>query len=883
MKKLLLLSLLTSTSLLSQTGLTTYPMPTGYTPQQVNSKTALIIDNAGNVWVGFKNNVGIGKFDGTNWTMYDTTNTPMTTANVTALGTQNGGIAWVGASLTATTCELFNFNGSSWADYSGAIDSSYVTAIFADNSANTLWIGTRSGLWKLNSSVWTHLTVANSGLASDTVLALAVDPSGNLLAGTQRGLSVQNGTGWTNHFTGPVQSVYSDAVNGVWLGSAVIAGKFAPPYFATLDSLFPTPVVNAYNANILSICRGPHGGVFIDGGTGVSEVFTDHVEFVYPPAVTLNIFTAYNPVNNSVYFVNRQGPTSANMLFAYDGTYAHHLGETFSGATPDNCKYLDVNNVRTAILNRGDKNWNLNNAEYEVPKNDHGHAHAVFASALWLGALDNGGALHQAAMTYRQNGMDYFPGPLDTINGTTDSATAVQYDYIWEITKIKIQEFQYYWSTGAVQNGTYIPDRDILSWPAHGSGNYTRNMAPFVDVNGDGMYSPLTAGDYPLIKGDEMLYCIYNDNLAAHTETGGLPLKVEVHASAYAYYCPTVADSQKVVNYTTYYDYQVFNRGGMSYDKAYIGLFHDIDLGAYNDDYVGCISSENFSYGSNGDANDGTSATPMPGTYGAHPPIVSIAVLNGPVADPGDGIDNDNDGTIDEAGEINLMTGFHYYNNDFTVTGNPSAADDYYMYMTGKWKDSTDVTVGGNGYGGTVTTQFMYDGLMYDTAAWTELSAGNTPFDRRSITSCGPFTLNAGQNINFNYAIVYSRDTTVGPDDAAYYDQAVTDVRRVRNWFNNNTTPSCVQWGVGINEPITAPSEMSLFPNPASTLLTIDYKAVSKNAKYQVLDLTGRVIESGTIMNGGQTTISVEELPAGIYLVRVVDNDHMLARKFIRQ
>jgi hypothetical protein len=117
----------------------------------------------------------------------------------------------------------------------------------------------------------------------------------------------------------------------------------------------------------------------------------------------------------------------------------------------------------------------------------------------------------------------------------------------------------------------------------------------------------------------------------------------------------------------------------------------------------------------------------------------------------------------------------------------------------------------------------------------------------------------------------------------AYYDQAVNDVRRVRNWYNTNTTPSCVQFGVGIGEPVSSISGMSLFPNPASTLLTIDYKAESRNAQYQLLDLTGRVLANGAIMNGGQTTISVEDLPAGIYLVRIVDNGHFTARKFIRQ
>jgi hypothetical protein len=882
MKAILSLGLLlTVASLYSQNGITAYPMPTGYTNLQVSPKTALAADNSGNAWIGFKNNVGIGKFDGTNWTMYDTTNTPMTTANITALAVHNGNFVWAGASLTTTKGELFSFNGNAWTNYTAAIDSAYVNVICADNAVNTVWVGTKSGLWRLGGSGFTHFTVANSGLASDSILSLAIDPSGNLLVGTQRGLSVKNGNSWTNYSSANInfpydniRAIYADATNGTWISAGGLVGKFTPPYFQLIDSILPTPA-HAYPTTNHSIARGPHGGAIFGGDRGFIEIISGQPDFYFPNVPTHLLAT--NPVTGHLWSVRENGQALYNKLYSFDGTYTHELLTNNFGITPDNAKYLDVNYVKTGIFNRGNKGGLEYETLYEVPKG--GGTHTLLASGLWIGGMDNGGVLHVAASVYNP-GADYFPGPLDTINGTIDSVTAAQYDYIWEITKINIREFQYYWSTGDVQNGTYIPAHDILTWPAHGTGNYTRNMAPFVDVDGNGIYNPLTGGDYPLIKGDEMLYCIYNDNLAVHQQTDALPMKVEIHASAYAYYCEGIADSQKVVNYTTYYDYQIFNRSNDSYNNAYIGMFHDMDIGYFNDDQVGCVSTENFSFAANTDNYDGFPQSPQPATYGANPPISSYAILNGPAADPGDGIDNDNDGTMDEAGEINLMTGHLYFeNHPYTPIGNPVAADDFYLFMSGKWRDSTDVTYGGNGYGGTTPTRFMFDGLPYDTAAWVAAPA----WDRRSLTSCGPFTLSAGQSVNFNYAIVYSRDTTVGAPDTAYYDQAVNDVRRIRNWYNTNTTPSCVQWAVGINEAATTFSEMSLFPNPASTLLTIEYKAESKNAQYQLLDLTGRVLGNGTIMNGGQTTISVEDLPAGIYLVRIIDTDHTTARKFIRQ
>ena len=49
---------------------------------------------------------------------------------------------------------------------------------------------------------------------------------------------------------------------------------------------------------------------------------------------------------------------------------------------------LDVNNVRTKLLNGGDMWWDLNNPKYEIPKISDPNAvrkHAMFAGAIWIG------------------------------------------------------------------------------------------------------------------------------------------------------------------------------------------------------------------------------------------------------------------------------------------------------------------------------------------------------------------------------------------------------------------------------------------------------------------------------------------------------------------
>ena len=45
------------------------------------------------------------------------------------------------------------------------------------------------------------------------------------------------------------------------------------------------------------------------------------------------------------------------------------------------------------------------------------------------------------------------------------------------------------------------------------------------------------------------------------------------------------------------------------------------------------------------------------------------------------------------------MSKFVYYNNDFTVRGNPENGTHIYNYLRGIWKDNVPMTYGGDGKG----------------------------------------------------------------------------------------------------------------------------------------------------------------------------------------
>lgn len=316
---------------------------------------------------------------------------------------------------------------------------------------------------------------------------------------------------------------------------------------------------------------------------------------------------------------------------------------------------LDINNVKANIIPNADFIGNATGSglPYQAPKN--GNIPSVTKAAFWIGGYVNQ-QLRTAAMTYRQNGQDFWPGPLDTANLTIDQNTSTDWDKSWRINVFEIDSFITNYSNGNVTNGSYIIPQNIATWPGNGNTllNQAKQLAPYVDLNNDGIYNP-TNGDYPKIKGDQAIWFVFNDMLGNHMESGSVnKIGLEVHAMAYSYYCPTIHDSDQAINNTTFYEFKIFNRSTNILDSTNIGLWIDADLGYYNDDYIGCNVENNFAYLYNGDNFD-QSALGLNG-YGNNHAFQSYQILKGPGSDLDDGIDNDRDGCVDCSFQIDPLT-----------------------------------------------------------------------------------------------------------------------------------------------------------------------------------------------------------------------------------
>lgn len=413
---------------------------------------------------------------------------------------------------------------------------------------------------------------------------------------------------------------------------------------------------------------------------------------------------------------------------------------------------LDINNVRTKILNGGDMWWDLNNPKYEVPKITDPNAvrkHSLFSGAIWIGGKDNGGNLKLAAMTYRQRGSDFWPGPLETTTAATDPVRCENYDRLWKVTRDELEEFE--------ASNYLTVSNNIRDWPGGKdrtikTGSEDNVMAPFKDIDNSGSYE-YQNGEHPVLDGsrpvadngvdkqpDMFIWWVYNDKGNIHSETQGQPIGVECQTTAFAF------ATNDEVNNMTFYTTKIINRGFTTLNDCYMGQWVDADLGNYADDYVGCDVGRSLGYCYNGDDNDEGVLG-----YGLNPPSVGVDYFEGPTND---------------SGQQMGLSHFMYYNNDSDPDrGNPDVANEFYNLLQGKWLRGQNVTFGGNGFGGSRLAKYMFPAATdpeYPGECWDEKSSGNPPADRRFLQSTGPFKLLPGAVQKITVGVVWARATSGG-------------------------------------------------------------------------------------------------------------------------
>lgn len=547
--------------------------------------------------------------------------------------------------------------------------------------------------------------------------------------------------------------------------------------------------------------------------------------------------------------------------------------------------------------------WENFSSHFEFPK--YSRKTTIFNSAIWAGGLDDQNVLHVAAERYKQgpdlgSGIDFQPGPIANHYNTD---YLLRYLRTWKVSREEVEyHMNNFWKSG------YEPPEAILNWPGNGntSNGEAAILAPYFDNNSDGQYNCLD-GDYPLIRGDETIFLMFNDNIT-HTESLGNPINLEVHAMVYGFGDP----SDTAVYNSVFVHYDLFNRSNATYHNFYFGIFTDTDLGFHDDDYIGCNVANGSFYTYNGKPKDGDGQY---WAYGENPPAQSVTILAGPYKDE-DQLDNPAVACSESINGLNYgngivdderigMTGFMYFNN-VNAPGpymtDPTVAEHYYYYLQSKWKDGTPMIYGGNGHTmtGGVGPECKYiftddsDPLNWGTNCiqpnggyntngkfWTESEVQNAPGDRRGVASVGPITFRPGQQQEIELAFTVGEASPGIPNSGL--NNLFLNLADIQEQViaGDIITPNNE---LGINQVNSSNFTFSVYPNPATDFITFNLTSYNNKStsEFIIFNLYGQVVMKGLINNAQREVLNIAQLNPGLYLIKVFNQNSGKIIKFIK-
>lgn len=509
-----------------------------------------------------------------------------------------------------------------------------------------------------------------------------------------------------------------------------------------------------------------------------------------------------------------------------------------------NYRTLDKNNASARIGDEGAffNDYSNGVAGYEIPKGS--GLRTIYNGSFWIGAQDVNGQFYFSGVTYGASSMQsqLHSGPIANPSQYTSLAYTNQYlESIWMISKQEI--------TTHIQNYTsvtYVPPTSILEWPGNGdvSLGVAAQLAPYVDVNSDGVYDPYD-GDYPDIRGDEAVYVIMNDESSSNPHSLG----IELHAMFYQY------NAGSYMGNTTFLNVQVFNRSNKHYYNYRQTLYLDFDIGNYSDDYIGCNVQNSVAFGYNGDDNDEADSG-YPG-YGMNPPCQGVVSLS------------------------HDMHSFGYFTNASSSNTGDSGASDTVLwnYMNAQWADSSAWLFGGLGFQGSAgvtntPTNFLFSGNPNDPTAWHEGSNNNAAGDRRGIMTIAQNDLPQWTSFCSDYAFIYDKSST----RLANVQNVINIAGSLRTLYNAQFEFPCNSGSFNsIDEQ--GLSALTIYPNPSNGTFTIDLGTTATKGNITIMNLSGRVVLNQAISDQS-TVINLQEA-AGVYMVFVETPEGRKVQKLI--
>ena len=498
----------------------------------------------------------------------------------------------------------------------------------------------------------------------------------------------------------------------------------------------------------------------------------------------------------------------------------------FLGRSQNAIDQLDYNNTNATITNSGQFFHEPGvGAGYEVPKGS--GFNAIYAAKFWFMAEDANGQIHASLGGDATTGTDVDQGPYSS-NGSYANAV-YNLPFMVSICQSEIDQFKLWWA--CLEDPTTIgcdqvsqPSNETLNsiynWPAHGDPSLGQSffLAPFYDRDGNGIYDPILAGDYPIIKGCCATYMIQNDDGVVHTASNTDPIGIEMHYLFYHF------GQNDLFYHTTFVDVMAINKGNVNYPKFVHSMYVDGDLGNPGDDFMGTDSLNNMLYFYNADNLDENG-------YGTNPPALGVAAVN-----------------------YSLSAAVPYQ------SGAIFPQIDGLMANGSSWQNPN-----GN------STKFAYYGNANSSTAWNEGSAGNSAGDRRGILSTSFAQFNAGDTASQSYAIIYSQ---IGNnlENAEHLSMLAEEAKD----FYQNGDMGCDAGGIASVTNVIL-DDVVVQPNPSNGEFVVSFPT-GEIEGVELYTITGQRVDFTKHVMDSALKIEVLDTTSGVYLM-VISTDHGILTK----
>ena len=535
-------------------------------------------------------------------------------------------------------------------------------------------------------------------------------------------------------------------------------------------------------------------------------------------------------------------------------------------------KTLEGNNISADILIDGTLFWDRNNAGFRITTQPNPLTATIFVEGLWMGGFDNNGNLRLAAGGYTTGfSNDFAAGPILDDNGQM-SFDCENFDQLWEVFDYEIQQHIADFEDNGIINNA-LPN--IFGYPGHQNisfenfngfslPNLPHGLAPFFDKNNDGIYNP-SVGEYPLPESvhpdaipSHLIWGIFNDAGVNHTQSGGMALNVEIHQTIWSFNCA----ENELLNNSVFTSHKIINKDSSPLDSMFVGNWSNMNIGCYNDDFLGCIPEMNTYYWYNEDSIDGLDGSLCPNdlpTFGENPPVQAVTILN------------------------QEMENFIYFGTSPTGGGSPlddpQIPFDYYTFLTGWFPSNGGIplTFGGLGVNGSISTKFAFPDHPNNLSGWSMAQYNPNHSNQNSLANIKIGSLSPNESITITKGYTFYQDENL--DNLSTVDLVYDNTPALQQLFDTNFESAC-NFLVD-NENIIKETFIQVFPNPTSNILNIKMENPSL-ANFSIFDIYGKKVLENTEVNQSDIQFSTSTFSSGIYFLRIEMDGKELVKKFIK-